>query len=190
MSSAPERAAVSATVDTCATALPVAVSIAMADRAALKALASQREAIEHEMGALVDSLNAPRQPGLKGNLVDAEVRLGTRLHTRRVPCACLTVGLLTCRASPARTWTSTQCAQPGTDSQARITRLSPRPIRDSDTDGLSLLYTSSAEDGLRGSDGAAGERPSDLPPRCFRLATRLGDAAASWARAAEEGPPG
>ena len=46
----------------------------MAGREALKALASQREAIEQEMGALMDTLNAPGQPGLKGNLVDAEVR--------------------------------------------------------------------------------------------------------------------
>lgn len=46
----------------------------MADRAALKVLAAQREALESEMEAIVERLNAPGQPGVKGPLVDAEVR--------------------------------------------------------------------------------------------------------------------
>jgi 26S proteasome regulatory subunit N4 len=42
------------------------------DREALKALASQREALESEMEIILERLNAPGMPGVKGHLVDAE----------------------------------------------------------------------------------------------------------------------
>ena len=45
-----------------------------ADRAALKALADQRGAIEAEMAAVAARLNAPGMPGEKSPLVDAEAR--------------------------------------------------------------------------------------------------------------------
>jgi hypothetical protein len=107
---------------------------AMADREALKALASQREAIEQEMGALMDTLNAPGQPGLKGNLVDAEVR--RRGHSGN-----------TCASRACLTRASTLQGFPRADVDVHAVRTArhrlagasrrrtPPPTRVSDTDG-------------------------------------------------------
>ena len=48
--------------------------MASSDRAALKALADERTALEREVAAIVSRLSAPGQPGVTGSLLDAEVR--------------------------------------------------------------------------------------------------------------------
>ncbi len=53
------------------------------DREALKALATQREALEAELSVILERLNAPGQPGVRGNLVDAEARRRVQ-RTRRL----------------------------------------------------------------------------------------------------------
>ena len=42
------------------------------ERESLKALATQREALESEMASILELLNAPGQPGVRGALVDRE----------------------------------------------------------------------------------------------------------------------
>ena len=49
-----------------------------ADRAAVKALANQRDALDAEMAAIYARLNAPGQPGATGSLLDAEARARVR----------------------------------------------------------------------------------------------------------------
>jgi len=51
---------------------PAGASMESGVREALKALASQREALESEMETILERLNAPGMPGVKGHLVDAE----------------------------------------------------------------------------------------------------------------------
>lgn len=128
------------------------------ERESLKALATQREALESEMASVLELLNAPGQPGVRGALVDREgfPRADIDVHAVR-----------TNRHRLAGVSRHTVCAHPGACSRAGAVlttdyeRLSASLER-----GLASFHAAAQASGLVGGTQAF---PAALEPKRQRL---------------------